>query len=546
MRSRNRRPQSAQVRRRILLLVATMLATVFATAGVASAETQAPYQGQVTSNTYSQSSGSGAVPPNSGAPDDPLKYDCTDPSSGPSGCDNVGLTHGYYDDHVVNFLYSANFWCDHSLASKASTGCEAGTTYSHLPPDAASQDSLYIAVPLGFTPSQGLQCPMSGDCIDHPASMDVSALSSVLDPILHTTPTELDNAATSPHSHVIYTRNDNLPEWWNVVIVPVTSQAGFNTVIATTSQSQLTSDLGKGGIYKSTIPTNLFLYFQVLAGTSPVTADNATAQNVYNGADGPPAPTPGTSWDPLNNNCNSSTAQPACDADAIGLTQGFYNGRVVNFLYTENYFCDRSVSAKSSDGCEAGASYSKLPPGTTSAAETDPLYIITPLYKPAPTNLQCPTYCIDHPASIDLSRLASTLDPILHTTPSELDNTALPNHSHIVLTTNNDQPEWWPVSVIGVTSPTAYDKIISSSNEYATAEQLAASNGGATTPIPTNVLLWFQVLPGETAPVSGPETGGGSTAGLQNKDLFAAGGGLIFLGLAAFVAMSYRRRYRVT
>ncbi len=50
--------------------------------------------------------------------------------------------------------------------------------------------------------------------------------------------------------------------------------------------------------------------------------------------------------------------------------------------------------------------------------------------------------------------------------------------------------------VIGVTSPTAYDKILSSSNKLATAAALARSGGGATAPIPTNIFLWFQVLPG--------------------------------------------------
>jgi len=545
MRAEQRWRRSSRFRWNFLLVVATMVTTVVAMTGLASAETQASYQGQVTSNTYSQSAGSGLTPPNTGTPIDPLRYDCATPSSGPSGCQNVGLTHGYYENHVVNFLYSANFWCDHSVASKASTGCEGGKAYNHLPPAATSQDPLYIPVALGFTPSQGLQCPKQGDCIDHPASMDMSALSSVLDPILHTTASQLANAPLTPHSHVIYTRNDNLPEWWNVVAVPVTSQAGFNTVISTTSKAQLMSDLGKGGVYTTTVPTNAFLYFQVLAGTGTSTADAATAQNVYHGAGGPPAAAPGSAWDPLTNDCNaaSGSAPPACNADGIGLTKGFYDGHVVNFLYSENYFCDRSVDTKSSDGCEAGASYGKLPPGTTSASETDPLYIITPLYTPAPTNLQCPKYCIDHPMTVDLSRLASVLDPILHTTPSELANAPLPNHSHIVTTTDNNQPEWWNVKVIGVTSPTAYKKIISSPNEYATARQLAASNGGVTAPIATNAFLWFQVLPGEAVPTGAPQTGGGSTAGLQDGSLFALGGGLVLIGLVAFVAVGYRRRY---
>src|SRR5579875_4182619 len=104
MRAEQRWRRSSRFRWNFLLFVATMVTTVVAMTGLASAETQASYQGQVTSNTYSQSAGSGLTPPNTGTPIDPLRYDCATPSSGPSGCQNVGLTHGYYDNHVVNFL----------------------------------------------------------------------------------------------------------------------------------------------------------------------------------------------------------------------------------------------------------------------------------------------------------------------------------------------------------------------------------------------------------------------------------------------------------
>lgn len=537
------------------IVAVSAMTVVLMSSGVASAETQASFQGNVTSNTYSPSAGSGPVPPNTGAPTDPLAYDCNSPSTGPSGCDNVGLTHGYFDNHMVNFLYTANFWCDHSVPSKASTGCEAGAKYSKLPPGATSQDNLYIPVPLGFSPSQGLQCPTMGNCIDHPASMDMSALYPVLKPLLHlTSPSQLYNAPLTPHSHLIFTRNNNLPEWWSVTAVPVTSQAGFDTVIAATSKSQLMSDLGKGGVYKSVVPTNAFLYFQVLAGTSSTTAAATGGQSIYHGATGPPAPSPGASWDPLALPSNSqqtsdcgpppgATAPPPCSADAIGVTKAFDQGKFVNLLYTQNYFCDRSVSAKSSNGCEAGASYSKLPPGTTSASQTNPLYIITPLFKPAPANLQCPPFCIDHPATVDLSRLASTLDPILGTTPSQLGNTPLPSHNHVLLTANNNQPEWWNVKVIGVTSAAAYNQIMSSSNEFATAQSLASSNGGVTAPIPTNVFLWFQVLPGAATPAGAPATGGGGTAGLQHAGLLGLGGALGLGGIATVGGIAaYRRR----
>ncbi|MGI8696523.1 MAG: hypothetical protein ACR2JQ_07715, partial [Mycobacteriales bacterium] len=237
-------------------------------------------------------------------------------------------------------------------------------------------------------------------------------------------------------------------------------------------------------------------------------------------------------------------SQAACSAAGIGLTQGYLGSATGNVLYSENYFCDESVAAKSATGCEAGAAYGKLPTGTSSADQTDPLYIITPLFSPAPTDLQCPTagYCIDHPPSADLSRLASTLDPILGTTPAQLDNAPLSPHSHIVLTANDYQPEWWNVHVIGVTNAAAYNKIDGASDKYAEVQALQAdSTSGVTAAIPTNIFLWFQILPG-ALPAGGPGTGGGSTAGLQHTRLFAVGGSAVVGGLALFGVLAVRRR----
>jgi hypothetical protein len=526
------------------LVVPLVAMLIMAMPGVASAQPQAPYQGHVTSNTYSAAAGSSPAPPNSGSPYDPLKYDCTTPSghSTPTEaqqepCQHVGLTHAYWDDHQVNLLYSANFYCDRSVPSHATTGCEGGKTYNHLPPDATSQDTLYIPTPLGFTPSQGLQCPMPGNCIDHPSTIDVSALYPVLKPLLHlTSPSQLYNAPLSPHSHLIFNRNNNLPEWWNVEVVPVTNQAGFNRVISATSKSQLMADLGTDGVYKAVVPTNVFLYFQVLAGTSSEAAPAATSQNVYNGADGP-----AVAGDPLVNDCST---QAACSRLGVGLTQGYLGTATGDVLYTQNYFCDKSVSARSSTGCEAGASYNKLPPGTTSSSETEPLYIVTPLFKPEPTGLQCPVtgYCIDHPGTVDLSRLASVLDPILGTTPSQLDNAPLSPHSHIVLTANNSQPEWWNVKVVGVTNQAAFNQIMAAPNKYAEVQALQAnSSSGVTAAIPTNIFLWFQVLPA-VVPSQAPSTGGGGTAGLQHSGLIAGGGTAMALGLGLGTVMITRRR----
>jgi hypothetical protein len=516
--------------------VASAALLVFSLAIPASAYAQsaAPTAGQVTSNTYSASAGSGPAPSDTGAGVDPLRYDCTYPTPN-GGCDHVGLTHGYYDGNTVNFLYTANYYCDQSVTAHSSTGCEAGAKYNRLPPDATSQDTLYILVPLGFSPP-GLQCAVKGNCIDHPATTDLTRLSGTLDPLLHTTPAELDNVPLSPHDHFITTRNNNLPEWWNVNVVGVTSQAAYNQAVAAKSYTALQAMEGKNGV-TAPIPTNIFLYFQTLAGT------NGAALDAYHGTSGPgvdPATT-GMAIDPLVNDCST---QSACSAAGVGLTEGYLGNATGNILYTQNFFCDKSVSAQSSTGCEAGASYQKLPPGTTSANETDPLYIITPLFSPEPANLQCADtgYCIDHPGTVDLTRLASTLDPLLHTTASQLGNVPLSPHSHVILTANNYQPEWWNVKVVGVTNPAAYAEIMSASNKFQEFTTLAANpSSGVTAAIPTNNFLWFQVLPG-ALPAGAPSTGGGSTAGFQDADFAYGGLGAILLGLALGATVLVRRR----
>ena len=88
----------------------------------------------------------------------------------------------------------------------------------------------------------------------------------------------------------------------------------------------------------------------------------------------------------------------------------------------------------------------------------DPLYIPVPLYSTPPvTYVQCSSAitCIDHPATIDLSRLAT----VLGAPAAALDNVPLPGHDHLLTTRNGDQPEWWNVIVIPVTSPAGLNSV---------------------------------------------------------------------------------------
>jgi hypothetical protein len=166
---------------------------------------------------------------------------------------NVGFTKGWYDGHTVRFYYSKNFVCQTPPASHASSNCEAGADYTQTP--ASTFDPLYVIVPLGFTPPKStLQCPVAGHCIDHPSTIDLSAVLG----------SGTQNLALPPHSHIVATDNSHQSEWWNVDVVGVKSLAAWNKIVWAKSDGEL-EHLQRTDSTDVTgnITTNLFLYFAV-------------------------------------------------------------------------------------------------------------------------------------------------------------------------------------------------------------------------------------------------------------------------------------------
>jgi hypothetical protein len=166
---------------------------------------------------------------------------------------HVGTTKGWYDGHTVTFKYTKNFSCQKPPASKASSKCEAGADYTQTP--ASSFDPLYVVVPLGFTPRKStLQCPVAGRCIDHPSTIDLSAVLGK----------GTSNLKLPPHSHIVATANSRQAEWWNVVVVGVSSPSAWNKIVHARSDRELQrlQRTPKSGV-TGNIVTNLFLFFQV-------------------------------------------------------------------------------------------------------------------------------------------------------------------------------------------------------------------------------------------------------------------------------------------
>lgn len=178
----------------------------------------------------------------------------------------------------------------------------------------------------------------------------------------------------------------------------------------------------------------------------------------------------------------------------FGMTQSYFNGHTVSFTYTAGFYCDKHVSSASTSGCEAGAAF-KVPP----AKSFDPLYIEVPLGFTVPmSSMECPAglVCVDHPGTIDLSRLEPALKALYpqYTAAqltAALKNTPTPGHEHFITTRNGGKAEWWNVDVVGVTSLAEWNAINAHKSVSFLKQQVAKK---LTTPIiSTNLFLFFSV-----------------------------------------------------
>jgi len=164
-----------------------------------------------------------------------------------------------------------------------------------------------------------------------------------------------------------------------------------------------------------------------------------------------------------------------------GFTAGWFDGDTVQFFYTKDFFCEPPPTSGAPSQCEVGEDGTVDPrPGPKPT-----LYVMTPLgFRPDAATLHCPIVgsCINHPSTIDLSRIGGPADA------------PLPAHSHIIDVSHGG---WWELEVIGVKSPTVWDQIVAGKSlETVRALQAADPNGMTITDdIPTNTYLFFDVRP---------------------------------------------------
>ena len=172
---------------------------------------------------------------------------------------DIGTTGGWLDGKDVTFFYNKDFFCKEPPASGADSDCIVGAE-PQTAPRGGNIPVLYVMTPLGFNPGN-LQCPDAGDCINHPADLDLTPVfggegSTVVIPL-------------PPHSHIVDTRQGG---WWEIEVIGVTDPgvwaqiaAGKDlaTVRGLQSSEQHPDGTGSGEGITGDIPSNLYLFFSV-------------------------------------------------------------------------------------------------------------------------------------------------------------------------------------------------------------------------------------------------------------------------------------------
>jgi hypothetical protein len=165
--------------------------------------------------------------------------------------DATGTTGGWYDGKTVTFFYPKSFFCQEPPTTGADSQCELGAEAQVAPRAGVHIPVLYVMTPLGFRPDEAtLQCPVVGQCINHPSTIDVSR---VFGP-------GTENFALPAHSHIVDVAKGG---WWEIEVIGVTDPAVWAQVVAGKDLATVRTLQAAGVGITGDIPTNLFLFFNV-------------------------------------------------------------------------------------------------------------------------------------------------------------------------------------------------------------------------------------------------------------------------------------------
>ncbi|HET7600831.1 MAG TPA: hypothetical protein VFK09_11090 [Gemmatimonadales bacterium] len=168
-----------------------------------------------------------------------------------------GFTAGWLNGRTVQFFYHKPFFCatpvEDGQPVGSTSGCEVGSDGTE-DPRPGNIPTLFVLTPMGFRPDAStLHCPVVGQCINHPSTIDLSRLFGP----------STANAPLPAHSHVINQVNGN---WWELDVVGVKDLATWNQVVAgkslATVRALQAADPGAEHI-TADIPSNTYLFFDV-------------------------------------------------------------------------------------------------------------------------------------------------------------------------------------------------------------------------------------------------------------------------------------------
>ncbi len=166
----------------------------------------------------------------------------------------------------------------------------------------------------------------------------------------------------------------------------------------------------------------------------------------------------------------------------IGITGGWFQGSNVEFQFSHDFFCEEPPSSRATSNCEAGASAQVEPPSGEVGA---PVWVLIPRgFTPAADTLHCQVagMCIDHPDTIDLSRVMNGAGQ----------NAKFPPHSLLIDDDEELNSVWWPAIVVFVNTQNAWNRIVEG-KDLATLRAVQHA-GHASQDIDTNLFLWFEVF----------------------------------------------------
>ena len=171
----------------------------------------------------------------------------------------VGFTDGWQNGKTVSFFYTKPFFCDTTTESGAPSGCEVGED-GNVDPRPGKIPVLYVMTPTGFRPADStLQCPIVGNCINHPSTID---LSRVFGP-------GFANVPLPAHSHIIDSdldesqANGGQAGFWEINVIGVSSPAVWNQIVAGKSLATVRALQAQGVGITGDIPSNAYLVFSV-------------------------------------------------------------------------------------------------------------------------------------------------------------------------------------------------------------------------------------------------------------------------------------------